>query len=194
MSRRLGHLFRIKLQKLPDFARKHEKSSIWPKCSTFWSRLPCFDVSVNFSAKSCKKCLASRERMKNRRFGQNVKPSRANHHVSVFGSTFQQKVAKSAHFARNHEKSSIWPKCASFSSKPRYFGVWVNFSAKSCKKCLTSRESIRNHRFGQNVQLFRANNHVSAFASSFQQEVAKSAYFCKKSMENPRFGKNVQLF
>ena len=38
----------------------------------FSSRLPCFVVCVNFSAKSCKKYLIWRKSMKNRRFGQNV--------------------------------------------------------------------------------------------------------------------------
>ena len=241
ICRRLGQPFSKKLQKVLNFARKHGKSSIWPKNATFSSTLPRFAVWVNFSVKSCKKFLISRKSMKNRRFGQNVKPSRANHHVSAFGSTFQQKVLhyrekhekssiwpkcatfsnkltrfavwvnfwvksckkcfisrksmknrrfdqtvkpsrvnhdvfafgwtfkqKVLHFAKKHEKSSIWPKCSTFSSKPRCLGVWVNFSARSCKKCLISRKTIRNRRFGQKLQLLRANNHVSTFGSTFQ--------------------------
>ena len=35
MSRRFGQLLSKKLQKVADFARKIEKSSIWPKLSTF---------------------------------------------------------------------------------------------------------------------------------------------------------------
>ena len=43
-----------KLQKVPHFAKKHEKSSIWAKLATFLSTLPCFGVWFNFSAKGCK--------------------------------------------------------------------------------------------------------------------------------------------
>ena len=211
---------------------------------------------MNFSAKSSKNCPISRISMKNRQFGQNVQLFRANHHVSTFGSTFKQKVVKSApfcekackivdlaktcnffeqtttfcrlgqlfskklqkvpHFARKHEKTSIWQKSATFSSKPRCLGVWVNFeaksasfgekhekssiwpkcstfwsklpsfdvsinfSAKSCKKSLSFRKSMKNRRFRYNLQLFRANYHVSTFGTSFQQKVGKSAAFSEK--------------
>ena len=93
MFRRLGQLFGKKLQKVPHFAKKHEKSSIWPKLATISRKLPCFVASVNFSAKSCKKCLISQKSIKNRRFGQNLQLFRADYHVSAFGSTFRQKVA-----------------------------------------------------------------------------------------------------
>ena len=39
---------------------------------------------------------------------------------------------------------------------------------------------MKNRRFGQNVQLFRANCRVLAFGSAFQQKVAKSASFREK--------------
>ena len=107
MIRRLGQLFGKKLQKVPRFVKKHEKSSIWPKVATFSSKLPSFCVWINFSAKSCKKCLISRRRTKNRPFGVNFQLLRANCHGSAFESTFRQKVAKTAHFAKKHEKSSI---------------------------------------------------------------------------------------
>ena len=158
--------------------------------------------------KNLQMCLISRKSMGNRRFGQNLQLFPANHHVSAFGSTFQQKVAKSAsfrgkaskivdsakmcnffeqttmfrrfghllskqlqnvpNFARKHEKSSIWPKLATFSSKLPSVVVWVKFSARSCKKCLILRKRMENRQFGQNVQLFRANYHVLPFGSTFQ--------------------------
>ena len=118
--------------------------------------------------------------------------------IAGFGSSSQQKVAKSApfrrlgqlfskkvqkdpHFAKKHEKSSIWPNCGTFSSKPPCLVVWVTFSGKGSKKCLISRESMRNRRFGQNLQLFGANYHVSTFRSTFQEKVAKSVSFREKA-------------
>ena len=96
MFRRLGQLSRKKLQKVPNFAKKHEKSSIWPKLATFSSKPPCVGFWVNFSAQSYKKCLILRKSTENRRVGENMQLFRANHDVSAFGSTFQQKVAESA--------------------------------------------------------------------------------------------------
>ena len=85
MIRRLGKLFGKKMQTVPHFAKKYEKSSIWPKLATFSSRVPCFGVWVNLSAKGCKKCLISRKTMKNLRFGQNLQLFRGNYHVTSFG-------------------------------------------------------------------------------------------------------------
>ena len=48
-----------KLQKVAHFVRKHEKSSIWSKLCNFGNKLPCLCISMNFSEKSCKKCLVS---------------------------------------------------------------------------------------------------------------------------------------
>ena len=85
MFRRLGELFGKKMQKEPHFARKHEKSSIWRRLATFSRKLPCFGAWVNFSVKSCIRCLISRKSMKNRRFGQSFQLFRADYHVSAFG-------------------------------------------------------------------------------------------------------------
>ena len=82
MIRRSGELFIEKIKKVPHFAERHEKSSIWPKLATFSSTLPWFGVWVNFPAKNCKKCLISQESMKNRRFPHKLTLSRGNYHVS----------------------------------------------------------------------------------------------------------------
>ena len=74
-----------------------------------------------------------------------------------------KKMQKVSHFANKHEKSSIWPKLATFSSRLSCFSVWVNVSGKRCNKCLISRKSMKNHRFGKST-LFRGNYHVSSFS------------------------------
>ena len=270
MVQRLGQLFGEKLQKVPHFAIKHEKSSIWPKVSTFSSKLPWLGVLFNLSAKSCKKCLTSRERMKNRLFWEKLQLFRANYHGSAFGSTFRQKVVKSASFrdkerkivdlaktcnffeqttmvqhfgqlfgrklqklppfGEKHEKSSIWPRLATFSSKLPCFRVWFNFSgkignnasfrekarkivslAKSCKFSeepwglgqLFNRKFEKvphfakqqiNRRFGQNLQLSRANYHASAFGWTFRQRDAKSASFRQKARKIVDLAKSINFF
>ena len=49
-------LSRKRLQKVRRLVKKHEKSSILSTCN-FPRKLPCFDVSMNIAAKSCKKLL-----------------------------------------------------------------------------------------------------------------------------------------
>ena len=82
--RRFDELFGQKSQKVPHFAKKGEKSSIWQKLATFSKKPPCFGVLTNFSAKSGKKCLISWKKEKNRRFGQKLQVYRRNHRVSAF--------------------------------------------------------------------------------------------------------------
>ena len=114
MFRRLGQLSNKKLQKVSYFAKKHEKLSIWANCGTFSSKPPCLIGWVTFSGKSCKKCLISRESMKNRRFGQNVHLFGTNCHVSTFWSTFQQKVGKGASFREKASKLVDFAKTCNF--------------------------------------------------------------------------------
>ena len=124
MIRRLRELFGKKLQKVPHFKRKHEKSSIWPRRGTFF-----VDTTVY------------------RRLGQ----------------LFSKRLQTVPYLPKKREKSSTWLKVDTFSTKLPCFVVWVNFSAKSCKKCLISQKSMKNSRFGQNLQLFGAEYHVLKF-------------------------------
>ena len=111
-----------------------------------------------------------------------------------FGQLFRKNLQKVLYFAKKHQKSPIWPKCASFSTKPRCLRVLVNFSAKSCKKCLISRKSMKNRRYGQTVKPSPANHHVSAFGSTFQKKSSKTCLISRKSMRNRRFCPTLQLF
>ena len=179
--RRLGQRFSKKLQKVPHFLKNHEKSSSWSKCASLSSKPQCFRVWGHFSAKSCKKCLIFRKSMKTRRFCHNLNLFEQTTMFRRSGQLFSKKMQKVPHFAKKHEKSSIWPKLATFSSKPPCVGVWVNFSAKSCKKCLIFRKTMKNRRFRHNLKPLRANHHVSAFGSTFQQKLGKMAPFREKA-------------
>ena len=79
---------------------------------------------------------------------------RENYHVLTFRCTFQQKVAKTASFREKARKTIDLAKTFNFSSKLRCLGIFMNFSARSCKKCLISWKSTINHRFGQNYATF----------------------------------------
>ena len=151
---RFDELFSKRLQNMPRFVKKHEKSSIWPKLATF----------------------------------------RKNYHVWRFDEVFSKKLEKVPHFVRKHDKSSIWSKLCNFGNKLPCLCISMNFSEKSCKKCLVSSKSTNNHRFGQSSATFRANYHVLAFRWSFQEKYANSASFREKAREIIDFNKTWNFF
>ena len=137
--------FREKARTLIDLA----------KTLNFSKKLLCLCISINFSGKSCQKCFVSWKSTKNHRFGQNFATFRANYHVLAFRWSCQQKVTKSASFREKGRKIVDLAKTRNFSKKLPCFDALVNFSAKSCRKCLVFWENSKNHRLGQNLQLFR---------------------------------------
>ena len=91
---------RKKLIKVLRFVKKHEKSSIWPTLCNFSSKLPCFGISMKFSAKSYKKCLISWKSTKNRRFGENSQLFQQTTMFWRFGELFSEKLQKEPRFLR----------------------------------------------------------------------------------------------
>ena len=209
LFRRFGHFFRKKLQRRAHFVKEHEKSSIWPKLSTlrgnyhvsaFWSifqqkvgksgsfrekerniidfakscnfssKLPCFRVLVNFSAKRWKKWLISWKNDEKSSIWPKHATFRENSHVSAFWSNFQQKVAKSASFCEGARKIIDLANTSNFSSKLPCFSLLVNFSAKS--------ESFRE-KARKIIDLAKTNN-FSIKLPCFGVLVSFSAKSCKK--------------
>ena len=182
-----------KLQKAARAVKKHEKSSIWPNLCNFSNKLRRFCISMNFQGKSCQTSFVSWKSTKNHRFGQNFATFRANYNVLAFRWSFQQKVTKSASFREKARKIVDLAKTSNLSNKPRCFDALVNFSAKSCRKCLVFWENFKNHRLGQNFQLFRTKYHVYAFRWTFQQKVANSASFREKARKIVHLAKNCNF-
>ena len=148
--------------------------------ATFSNKLPYFGVSMNFWAKGCKKLLNSWKSTKNHRFRQNFATFRTNYHVFAFRSTFQEKVAKSASFSEKARRIIHLAKTCNFSSKLPCLCISMNFSGKSCKKCLISWKSTKNHRFGQKLQVFEQTTMSWNFHELFSKEVQKVLHFVKK--------------
>ena len=151
-----------------------------------------FAFRWTFQEKSCKKCLISWKSTKNHRFGQ-IATFRENYHVLTFWWTLQQKLFSNKlpclciKFLDCREKArkiiNLAKSLQLFEQTSMFFSM--NFQGKSCKKCLISWKSTKNHRFGQNFATFQATMsfsfwwtfklNVLAFRWSFQQKVAKSA-------------------
>ena len=114
-------------------------------------------------------------------FGQIFATFRTNYHVFAFRWTLQGKVAKSASFREKAWKTIDFAKTCNISRKLPCLGIFMNLSARRCKKCLISWKSTRNHRFGQNYATFRKNYHVFAFRLTFKKKVRKSGSFREKA-------------
>ena len=110
--------------------------------------------------------------------------------VSAFWWSFQQKVAKSDSFREKARKIIYLTKVSNFSSKLPCFGVWLNYSGKSCKKWLISWKSTKNHRFGQKLQLFEQTTMFRRFGQLF----SKKWLIWWKSTKTHQFGQNLTLF
>ena len=142
---------------MAHFVKNHEKLSIWQRLAFLWSKLSRFDVSMNFSEKSCKMWLVSWKSTKNHGFGQNLQLFEQTTMLLRLDERFSKQLQKLRHFVKKHEKSSIWPNYATSSNKLPCFGVSMNLSAKGCKKWFNSCKSTKNHRSGQNFATFRTN-------------------------------------
>ena len=149
---------------------------------------------MNFSAKGCTNWLNSWGSTKIHRFGQNFATFWTNYHVFAFRWTFQEKVAKSASFREKARKTIDLAKTCNFWSKLPCLGIFMNFSARRCKKCLISWKSTTNHRFGQNYATFRTNYHVFAFRWTFKEKVGKSGSFGEKARKIMDLVKTLPLF
>ena len=134
MSLHFDQLFRKKLQKVPHFVKQQEKSLIWPKLATFSNKVPCLCVSMNFSAKGCKKCLVSWKSTKSRRFAQNLQLFEQTTMSLHFDELFRKKLQKVPHFVKKHEKSSICPKLATVRRNYHVSAFWSTFQQKVAKR------------------------------------------------------------
>ena len=69
---------------------------------------------MNLLGKSCKKWLISWKSMKNHRFDKNLQLLEETVMFGGFDEIFGKTFQKVADFVKKHEKSSIWPKLATF--------------------------------------------------------------------------------
>ena len=105
---------------------------------------------------------------------------RANYHDSRFASTFQKKVAKSGSFREKPSKMIDSAKAGTFSSKLLPFDIWMKFSGKVCQKWLISSKTMKNHRFGQNWEVFEQTITFQGLYQLFAKKLQKVAHFVKK--------------
>ena len=180
MSLHFDELFRKKLQKVPHFVKKHEKSSIWPKFCNFSNKLPCLCISMNFSEESCKKCFISWTSTRNHLFGQRYETFPTNYHVFHFDQLFRKKLQEVLHFVKKHEKPSIWPKLATFGANYHVLAFSWTFQ-KEVAKSASFREKAREVIYLANtMKLFQQTTMSLHFDQLFRKKLQEVLLFVKK--------------
>ena len=74
--------------------------------------------------------------------------------VRRLGQLFGEKMQKVALSRKSMKNRRFGQNFKPFASRLTGCGIWVNFSVKSCKTCLTSPKSMKNRQFDQSLQPF----------------------------------------
>ena len=135
---------------------------------------------MNFSARSCKKCLISWKSTRNHRFGQNYATFWTNFHVFEFRSTFEEKVGKGVHFVKKHEKSSICPKLATFRKNYHVFAFRWTFQEKVAKSASFREKAPKIIDLAKTLQLFEQTIMFLHFDELLRKSLEKVPHFVKK--------------
>ena len=189
MSWHFHELFRKKLQKVPHFVRKHEKSSISPKLATFRKNYHLFSFRWTLWQKVAKTASFREKARKLIDLAKTMQLFEQTTMFWCFHELLSKRLQKVAQFVRKHEKSWIRPKLCNFSNKLPCLCIWINFSGKSCQKFLISWKSTKTHRFGQNFPLFEQTTmswHFNELLSKKRQKVPHSVEKHEKSSIWPK--------
>ena len=173
-------------QKVAQFVRKNEKSSIWPKHCNFSNKLPCLCILINFLRQSCKKCLISWKNAKNHRFGQNLQLFQQTTMSCHFHELFRKKLQKVLHFVKKNEKSSIWPTLCTISFRWT-FKEKVGESGSFREKARKIMDLVKTCNFPNKVPCF----YVSM---KFSANSCKNCLISWESTKTHRFGQNYATF
>ena len=99
-------------------------------------------------------------------------------------------------FSRNDslfaEKSSIWPRPATFRGNNHVSAFGQLFSRKLQKVAHFSKKNEKSSSWPK-LATFRGNNHVSAFWSTFQEKIAKSGSFRENTRKIIDFAKTCNF-
>ena len=172
-----------KLQKAARAVKKHEKSSIWPKLATFRTNYHVLAFRWTFQEKNAKSG-PFREKARTlidlAKTLQLLEETTMFWHFDDYCRRNLQKGGKSGSFREKWRKIIDLAKTFNFSSKLPCLSIFMNFSARSCKKLFIPWKSTRNHRFGQNLQLFEQTTMFWHFDQLFGKKLQKVPHFVKQ--------------
>ena len=142
--------FQKKSQKVCDFLKNHDNSSIWLKLATIWTNYHVLGLSWGFQQKVARRCVILRK--KKWKLIDLAKTRNILHKLACFR-VFINFLAKSCRKFWFCEKS--WQhidlvKTISVSNKLPCFKVFIRFSANKYKKVYDFAKTAKINRIGQN--------------------------------------------
>ena len=186
-------LSRKKLQKVRRLVKKHEKSSILSTCN-FPRKLPCFDVSMNIAAKSCKKLLVPWKSTKNHQFGQLFATFRTKFDVFAFRWIFKEKVAKSTSFREKARKIIDLANTLQLFEQTTMFWHFDEVFSKRLQKVPRFVKKHEKSSIWRKLATFPTNYHVLTLWWTLQRKVAESASFSEKTLKIIDWAKTCNFF
>ena len=182
--------FKEKVRKSGSFREKARKIMALVKTCNFSNKLPCFYVSMNFSANSCKSCLISWESTKIHRFGQNY--ATFSNKLPCFGVAMNfsgrgsKKWLNSLKSTKNHRFGQNF---ATF----RTTSMSLDFDQLFRKKLQRVPHYVKKHeKWSIWPNLFKTPKHGSLLEKLLV--FSKKWLISRKRTKNHPFGQNLQLF
>ena len=126
-------VFSKKLQKVPHFVKKHEKSSIWPKLATFPTNYHVLTLWWTFQRKVAESASFSEKTLKIIDWAKTCNFFEQSTMFMRFDELFSKRLQKVPRFVKKHEKSSIWPKLATFRTNYHVLAFRWTFQEKNAK-------------------------------------------------------------
>ena len=176
--------FGQKVGKRASFREKTREMIELTKTLNFSKKLRCFGVCMNFSEKRSKKCFISWKNTKNLSFGPNCQPFEQSTMFRRLHEFFIKKLQKVPHFVIKHENSSILQKRSTFPANHHVSTFWRTFQQKVAKSAWFREKKTKNHRFGQDSQLFEQITTFRRFHELISKKLQKVLHFPRKHVKS----------
>ena len=189
-------VFSKKLQKVPHFVEKHEESSIWRKLATFPTNYHVLTLWWTFQRKVEESASFSEKTLQIIDWAKTCNSFEQSTMFMRFDKLFSKRLQKVPRFVKKHEKSSIWPKLATFRTNYHVLAFRWTFQEKNEKlACFVKKHEHSS--IWHKLATSRRNYHVLVFRWLLQEKVAKrwkKWLISWKMTKTHRFGLNLQLF
>ena len=171
--------FQKKFAKSASFREKPPKTINLAKTCNFSSKLRCVGIFMSFSERNWRKCLIWWKSTRNHRFCQNLQFFEKTTMFSRFDELYGKKLQKLPHFEEKHKNSSIWEKLRNFFEETTMFWCLDKLFSKRLQKVAQFVKKHEKSSIWSKQATFGGNYHDSAFRSTFDEKVVKSAPFPK---------------
>ena len=193
MSCHFHEVFRRKLQKVPHFVKKNEKSAILAKLATFRKNYHVFTFRWTLWQKFAK---TASFRKKARKLIDLAKTMQLFEQTTMFwhfDEVFSKKLQKMPRFVKKHEKSSIWRKLATFPTNYHVLTLWWTCLRKVAESASFSEKTLKIIDWAKTCN-FSSRLPCLCIFMNFSERSCKKCFISWKSTRNHRFRKHYATF